>query len=234
MNKYIIIKIEENTITPGGWAYIVKANPVTASDFLNSATKIFDHKYETYSTDEGEDTEYFVMPHSELVYNELKSVMNSDNYWFPNLEKFQYELLKLNDNSTIKIHRSIFLDTYNVPTNPKFLPPKKESELIHKEIDGYPCVLFSTLNIKDQEISNFSNGISSYFIFKDNKNTENLLFEAMILKTEKNEFWQPINLGFRIFKGKSPEGETVFFYISNELPAQTIMKNSLYIMLTLA
>lgn len=65
MDKFVIIKIEDNHLNPDGHSLIVKANHIENAPGFGYLSEMFGNKYYTYSLDETSDTEMFVFPFSE-------------------------------------------------------------------------------------------------------------------------------------------------------------------------
>ena len=110
MDKFVIIKIEDNHLNPDGYSIIVKANRIENAPGFKYLSEIFGRKYCTFSLNETSDTEFFVFPFSEKILNKMLSIarqQNEDMFWEPDLNQFFYARLRLRDGTIKMIHKSI-------------------------------------------------------------------------------------------------------------------------------
>lgn len=107
--KYLIISIESNNTVTDGQALIVKANPVSKIDNFDFFLEHFGAKYYSYLTQEIPETEYFFLPYSEKLMNELLYITRQsgdDRFWKPDLELFYDAKLQVKEGTIVKMHKS--------------------------------------------------------------------------------------------------------------------------------
>ena len=107
--KYLIISIESNNTVTDGQALIVKANPVSKIDDFDFLLENFGSKYYSYSTQEIPETEYFFLPCSEKLLNELLYITRQsgdDRFWEPDMDSFYNARLQIKEGTIVKMHKS--------------------------------------------------------------------------------------------------------------------------------
>lgn len=107
--KYLIISIESNNTVTDGQALIVKANPVSKIDDFDFYLDNFGSKYYSYSPQEIPETEYFFLPYSEKLLNELLYITrqsDEDRFWEPDLDSFYDARLQIKEGTIVKMHKS--------------------------------------------------------------------------------------------------------------------------------
>lgn len=240
MDKFVIIKIEDNHINPDGHSLIVKANHVENAPGFEHLSEMFGKKYYTYSSDETFDTEIFVFPFSQELLDQMLYVakqQDEDMFWEPDLSLFYDARLQLRDGTIKMIHKSIEFKKKNSlgkhsTKSLTFIPPVADWEFSHKEVLGYKCIVYpATLtNVKDTPNGGFSydSGEIVYFVFPDNDYYNRVLRDAISLKVANKEFWMP-NLDdfckYRVDIRSILACTTHDLYISNDLPTKLLMEN---------
>lgn len=240
MDKFVIIKIEDNHLNPDGHSLIVKANHIENAPGFGYLSEMFGNKYYTYSLDETSDTEMFVFPFSEELLNHMLCVArqkDEDIFWEPDLSLFYDARLRLRDGTIKIIHKSIEFKRKSplgkhLTKSLTFIPPVADWQFRHKEVLGYRCILYpATLtNVKDNLDGSFSydSGEIVYFVFPDNDYYNIVLKNAISLEPQNKEFWIP-NLDDFCKYGvdkRSPFGCTTHdLYISNDLPTKLLIEN---------
>lgn len=109
MRKYLIISIESNNTVTDGQVLLVKANPVSKIDEFDFFLENFGSKYYSYSTTEIPETEYFFLPYSEKLVNELLYITRQsgdERFWEPDLNLFYDARLQIKEGTIVKIHKS--------------------------------------------------------------------------------------------------------------------------------
>lgn len=240
MQKFVIVKIEDNHLNPDGHALIVKANRVENAHGFEYLSEMFGKKYCTYSLDETFDTEMFVFPFSKELLERLLCITrqkDEEAFWEPELNLFYDARLQLGDGTIKVIHKSIEFQKKSSfgkqsAKSLMFIPPVADWQFRHKEVLGCRCVLYpATLtNVKNNPDGGFSydSGEIVYFVFPDNDYYNMVLKEAISLDPQKKEFWEP-NLDdfckYRVDKQGAFGRTTHDLYISNDLPTELLIEN---------
>ncbi len=110
MDKFVIVKIEDNHLIPDGHSLIVKANRIKDAPGFEYLSEMFGKKYYMYSSDETSDTEIFVFPFSQELLNRMLCVARQKDegvFWEPCLNLFYDAHLQLRDGTIKIIHKSI-------------------------------------------------------------------------------------------------------------------------------
>lgn len=240
MDKFVIVKIEDNHLNPDGHSLIVKANHIENAPGFEYLSEMFGKKYYTYSLDETSDTEMFVFPFSEELLNHMLCVArqkDEDIFWEPDLSLFYDAHLRLRDGTIKIIHKSIeFKKKSSLGKHSTksltFIPPIADWQFRHKEVLGYRCILYpATLtNVKNNPDGSFSydSGEIVYFVFPDNDYYNIILRDAISLEPQNKEFWMPNLDDFCKYKvnKRGPLGCTTHdLYISNDLPTKLLIEN---------
>lgn len=237
MNKFIIIKIEENHLIPDGHAFIIYANRVNNMPELEPLSEMFGKKYYIYSTSENDNTEIFIVPYSEIMREMFLSITQKEqgeNFWEPDLHFFYDSHILLRDGTRKKIHKSIdfrMMDNSNKHLI-KYIPPSGKGQFSYKEYNGIKYIVYfaTQLNVIENSDNKFSwnTGDIDLFIFSNNEYHNKMLNEALLLDPWKREFWE-LNLNdfykYKINRQGILGTTTHNLYISKDLAVKTLIEN---------
>lgn len=235
MKQYVIIDIEQNTVQPDGDVLIVKANQVKAAEGFEALEEMFGKKYFNFAMNECDETEVFMLPYSEELAQRLVRLARryeDGDYWTPDMGEFMDARLST-PKGIITIHKSMILVRRRMKVErQKYIPPVADWQFKHKVVDDIKIITFSATKttVRDNPNGGFSwdSGDMAFFVFPDDYENMKILNDAINLKPQKRQFWEPDTSDFyhtRITM-TGPFGSTEHdLYISCELPEESILES---------
>ena len=235
MKQYLIVDIEQSTTQSDGEVLIVKANEGKQPPGFEHLERMTRRKYFSFTMDECDETEVFVLPFSEELVQklvQLASRYEEGEYWTPNMDEFDDDVLRT-PKGLIPIHKSIAFERRDFHNKDQaYILPISDRQFKHKVVGGIEIVSFAATKAYVQDTSeggfSWDVGEMSFFVFPDNEESMEELNNVAELDPNEKQFWVPDTLDFyhaRIVVN-GPLGTTEHdLYISDALPEDIVLDN---------
>ena len=219
MNQYVIIDIEQNNVQPDGDVLIIKANPVRQAEGFEHLEQMFGKTYFTYSMNECDETEVFMMPYSEELTQRLVRIARRYEdgiYWTPNMREFMDARLST-PNGIISIHKSLTLDHYRHSKTQMDTPLVAEGCKQNNVLK--PFISSETTHANNKKLKNDAQMLSS--AIKTGKDKEEVYQKWQILAKDINAYFNYTDIPY-----VHEVSEAMFLYVReykcNKSPEEVI------------